>query len=248
MAPLLIEPSPPCGVDALAVDELGTYDWLRRAGLEKHTAALEKAGYTTARLLYGLPEGTLKDDCGIKDKLELGALSSLLAANADNARGLHAFTSPDYARVRAAFLETFQPVDSGGFGSAARELLAAEFATMLCDRAGHGTISLLQLERCLEAHKGGTPAAALAAARSSLVEHTRPEEPPAPPEEEPSAWVHGWLKSHKLEAYSSKLLEQKFETRDDLLLEPRLDLKAIVDLGVDKAADARRLLKLITQL
>ena len=111
LAAVLIEPlvlsDAGAGAGASRVDDLGTYDFLRRAGLEKHAKALEVAGYCTARSLYGLSEDTLKDDCEIKDAIERKQLHRLFNADGADARMLLAFTSPDYARIRAAALTAF---------------------------------------------------------------------------------------------------------------------------------------------
>ena len=171
-APVLVEPSPPCGADAAAIDELSAYDWLRRCGLERHAAALEEHGYTEARMLYGLKDSDFKDTCGIKDKLQLQTLAALAGTDALHARLLHSFTSPDLARVRADFLAAWAPATlapatlapedgaaaaatlpldaaaaggGGGGGGGVLQAAATRFAKALCDRAGHGLIAHHQL-------------------------------------------------------------------------------------------------------
>ena len=93
------------------------------------------------------------------------------------------------------------------------------------------------------------PADAIAAARAELLEHVRPPAPPAAEEARPTEWVYGWLEGHGLATYAAALLEHNFATREDLTLPPRLTLHELeTKLGVDKAADARKLLKLIGEL
>ena len=271
-AHVLIEASPPCGADSLAVDELSAYEWLRRAGLEAHAKAFEDNGCERARSLYGLPETTLKDEIGVKDKGERKRLTALLNADEASARTLLGFTSPDYARLRAAFLATFAgaTTDAAAGGGAsvseaaaenavlsakdavlsepALEAHAATFAKSLADGAGHGLISLLQLESFLLAAKPEGAAAAAARAKAELLEHVRPPPKPPPQVVEPTEWVHTWLKELGLGDLAPKLLEANFKVKADLQLEPRLSLEELQKLGVEKAADARKLLNLIKKL
>jgi len=237
----LIEPSPECGVDSLRLDELSAYEWLRRVGLEKHAAKLEELGYSTARSLYSLPETFLKE-CGVQDRAELKRLTALLNADAAMPRALLGFTSPDVARLRAAFIEAFPDPH----GEAERHVDG--FAAALSDRAGHGLVSLWQLEAYLAGCKGKSAEAAAGAARAELVEHTRPAAAPPPPPAEPAAWVYGWLKDKGLEGWAGALTEACFVEKADLQLEPRLRVEDLVALGVNKAADARKLFNLIKKL
>ena len=256
-AAVLIEPlvlsDAGAGAGASRVDDLGTYDFLRRAGLEKHAKALEVAGYCTARSLYGLSEDTLKDDCEIKDAIERKQLHRLFNADGADARMLLAFTSPDYARIRAAALTAFAKMDAGTSRftreATAAPLRATELAKVLCDRAGHGLISLGQLERFLDGlHKFGSADEVVEAARAELLNHSRPVEAVEPAPEKPDAWVYGWLVEHQLESYAEAFIDNKLETKEDLQLEPRLDMMALAKMGVEKAGDARRLLNLIKHL
>lgn len=240
----LATPSPPHGCNALGVDELSTYNWLRRVGLEKHAAALEDAGYATARSLYGLAESTLKDDCGVRDRTTLKRLSALLNAEQSAARTLLSFTTPNYARLRSSFV--------GAFATAPdlAEKHASAFASSLCDGGSHGRISLHQLEAYLagvgDRHKG--PAEAARAAKAELVDHVRPEAPPVAKAHTPTDWVYVWLKEHGLDGYWSCLEGARFKEKADLLLEPRLSLEELGTLGVDKLAEARKLFNLIKAL
>jgi len=95
---------------------------------------------------------------------------------------------------------------------------------------------------------GKGAAAAAAAATAELVDHVRPPAPPKPEKPPPTEWVYAWLKEHKLEGYAPKFLDANFAERDDLVLEPRLELNDLEKLGVDKAADARKILNLIRRL
>jgi len=243
-APVLIEPSPPCGADALDVDRLGTYEWLRRAGLEKHATALEAEGYGSARMLYGLPEGVLKDDCGIRDKKQLKRLTALLSADASSPRELLSFTAPDYARLRVAFTTAFAAAPG------AAEAHASRFAAALSDGAGHGLVSLYQLEAYLTSAASGDKGAAAAAdgARADLVEHERPPPPPKPEVVVPTEWVYGWLKEKSLEKYAGAFISACLAEKAQLQLEPRLGLDELKELGVNKMGDARKLYNAIKRL
>ena len=251
-AGVLIEPCPPCGSDALDVDELETYAWLRRAGLEKHAAALEKEGYATARALYGLAESVFKDDCKIKDQLERTRLTALVGTDAANARTLLSFTAPDYARLRSAFLAALAPegalTGAKGDGAEQLEQHATTFANELSDGAGHGRISIHMLEAYLSAAKAKGAKAAAAEARAELLEHIRPAPPPTPEPAVPTEWVYTWLDAQGLKECASKLIEAGFSEKSDLTLEPRLGLVDLEKLGIEKPCDQRKVLKLIKAL
>jgi len=241
-AGVLVEPSPPCGADALGVDELGTYEWLRRAGLEEHAAALEKEGHVRARTLYGLPEDFLKDACGVKDELQRKRLAALLNADTARARDLLAFTSPDYTRLRTDFISAFaaSPLEA--------EAHASVFADALSDRAGHGLVSLWQLEAYLTCFADKGAAAAAAAAQAELVDHVRLPLPPPPVPPTPTEWVYTWLKEKGLEKHARALIDAGFAEKADLQLEPRLQLEELTTLGVGQAADARKIFNYIKKL
>ena len=55
----------------------------------------------------------------------------------------------------------------------------------------------------------------------------------------------GW--SSTSESYEA-FIDNKLETKEDLQLEPRLDMMALAKMGVEKAGDACRLLNLIKHL
>merc|ERR1711939_1094652 len=90
--------------------------------------------------------------------------------------------------------------------------------------------------------------AAFAAEKKEDVEHVRPEPPPAPAPKEPTEWVHTWLKGHGLERLAPKLIDARFVDEDDLKMEPKLTLEELEKLGVEKAAERRKLLGLIRGL
>ena len=69
-----------------------------------------------------------------------------------------------------------------------------------------------------------------------------------PPPADPTDWVYTWLKEHGLEESAKRLLDANFLTRDDLLLEPRLDCTDLEKLGVIKAADRRKIFNLVKEL
>lgn len=241
----LVAPSPPCGVDAVAVDELSTYEWLRRVGLEKHAQALEDNGYGTARSLYGLCEGVLKDDCGVRDKVALKQLGALMGTNAASARELLRFTSPDCARIRSSFLAAFADA------TAEREIEAhaSVFVRALTDGAGHGLISIHQLEVYLGGCVEQGAAAAASAAHSELVEHVRPAPPPKPEPEVPTDFAYTMLKEHGLETYAGQLIDAGLASKADLMLEPRIALNELENkLGVSKIGDARKIFNLVKEL
>ena len=82
------------------------------------------------------------------------------------------------------------------------------------------------------------------------VERAKPAEepPPAPAPKEPTEWVHTWLKGHGLERLAPKLIDARFVDEDDLKMEPKLTLEELEKLGVEKAAERRKLLGLIRGL
>lgn len=252
-AGVLIAPQPPCGVDAADVDALSTYDWLRRAGLEACASALEDKGYTTARMLYGLSDELITEACGgDKESLQRSALKALTHADHTHARTLLGFTAADYQRLRTAFLTACAAEEDGEGGGASdatavRESHAILFARSLSDAAGHGRISIRQLEAYLASAAARGAAHAASHAAAELLEHVRVTPPPVVVEE-PTGWLHEWLKEHKLHKYAACLADANFVERADLMMAPRLDLKELEALGVDKAADRRRLCRLIEQL
>ena len=243
-ASVLIDANPPCGADALDVDELSTYEWLRRAGLEQHATGIEGEGYTTARALYGLGEGVLKDECGIKDKIELKRLTALVSTDAANARVLLSFTAPDFARIRTEFISAFAKTTIVDLEQLKKHALT--FAMALSDGAGHGRISLKQLEIYLSRAKD--PAAAAASAKAELLEHIRPEPTPKPVKPKPTEWVYTALVAEGLEECADKLLGANFKEREDLTLEPRLEIAELEKIGIEKPCDRRKVLKFIKAL
>jgi len=245
-APLLVSPAVPCGVDAVQVDELSAYDWLRRAGLEHHVDALEDKGYVTARSMYGLTDAILKEHCDLKNDGDRKALVALATADAAHPRTLLGFTSPGYARLRSTFLEAFP---ESGLGEAD---CATEFANRLSDSTGHSRISLLQLEAHLAKYgkgEGAGPLAALRAINTELLEKTRPERPAKKEEPEPTEWVYGWLKAQSLEHHAQKFIENRMCDAAAFQLEPQLDIKDLKEtFGVRKEGEARRILAMVQAL
>ena len=69
-----------------------------------------------------------------------------------------------------------------------------------------------------------------------------------PPVEPPTEWVYTWLESKGLARLASPLIDAGFADEADLALEPRLDLHALGQLGIEKPADQRRLMGLIKAL
>ena len=244
----LVTVSPPCGCDGIAIDEMSTYDWLRRIGLEKHAKLLEDQNYTTARSLHGLQESVLKEldpAAWNKEPSHLAKLKALCTADGSKARDLLSFTSPDYARLRDSFVAAFAAEKKEDV-----EAHATAFARSLTDGGGHGRISRFQLEAYLEKaveENYGVGKAAMEA-KKELLEHVRPEPPPAPAPKEPTEWVHSWLKGHGLERLAPKLIDARFVDEDDLKMEPKLTLEELEKLGVEKAAERRKLLGLIRGL
>jgi len=67
--------------------------------------------------------------------------------------------------------------------------------------------------------------------------------------ETPRVWVYSWLVEHKLGQYVDKFIEQGFEAKEDLQMAPRLTLLDLEGkIKIEKGADARKLLKIITEL
>jgi len=262
-APVLVSPSPPCAARTLYNDDIGTYEWLRRAGLEKYAHALEDAGYKSARAIYGLGDEKLKDGCGIKDEVERKALVALANADESQSSTLLGFTSPGYATVRRCYLKAFQSAaDDGDEGAlamadaAALEKLASSFASALCDDAGWCTISLFQLEQHLVKHKQAlSPAQLLEAARAckdsvkaEFIDHVRPEKPPAVEPPVPTEWVYGWLEAQGLKEHAQAFIDQGMKEKADFALEPKITLDDLAKFGVQKAGEARMVLKMINEL
>jgi len=233
------------GADGLVVDELSTYDWLRRVGLETHAAALEDEGYAQARSLHQLDESKMKE-IGVKDKHELAVLKALVTADAEQPRVLLSFTAPDRARIRRDFILAF----ANDVGRVSEELstLAEGFATDVCDRAGAGRISLSMLERHLAKWKDAGATACREAAPRELIDHMRPPRSPPPEVKEPSEWIYGWLKEHGLKQHADAFVGQQLNTREDLKMEPRLTLDDLKEIGVSKAGEQRKLMALIKKL
>ena len=156
---------------------------------------------------------------------------------------LLSFTSPDYARLRdfiAAFAAEKEDVEAH----------ATAFARSLTDGGGHGRISRYQLEAYLEkaveekygwweGGDGGEEGAPRARPSGAAA---------APAPKEPTEWVHTWLKGHGLERLAPKLIDARFVDEDDLKMEPKLTLEELEKLGVEKAAERRKLLGLIRGL
>lgn len=60
--------------------------------------------------------------------------------------------------------------------------------------------------------------------------------------------MYGWLDEHKLAHLATHFIDAELCTSEDLTLEPRLDIESLRAIGIEKAGEARKVLKLIAEL
>lgn len=224
------------GASAPLLDEMSTYDWLRRAGLEEHADAFDDAGYASATSMYSLGADVLKERIGLRDRA-LAELSALLGADEGRPDLLVRLVPPDWRRLRGAFAARYTA-----------DALADGFADALSDADGRGKISLAQLDAFLAAHAHEPAAACATAVVAELLMHVRPERARAPEAAEPTEWVYTWLKRAGLEGIAACFIEHKLCTRERLLSDPPLQLADLAAIGVSTAGEQRAVLALLRQL
>mmetsp|Transcript_5329 Transcript_5329/g.12607 ORF Transcript_5329/g.12607 Transcript_5329/m.12607 type:complete len:224 (-) Transcript_5329:1022-1693(-) len=219
------------------------FEWLRRCCMEKHYFAFEDANYKDARAIYTLNEGSVKDELGIKDPLELNVIKTL-ATTSDDPDTLLSFTSVDRIRIQSDFIAKFH----GRLVEAELGALAVQLANKLTNDLGMAThVSKAMLAAHLARHAEAGPAACVAAV-DELTTASPPERVPKPTPPEPTEWVFGWLRSHGLEEYAPGLIGAKMCDKRDFVSTPPITLEDLDKLGVKALGDARKLFNMIQDL
>eukprot|EP00929_Paragymnodinium_shiwhaense_P076817 TRINITY_DN39549_c0_g1_i3.p1 TRINITY_DN39549_c0_g1~~TRINITY_DN39549_c0_g1_i3.p1 ORF type:complete len:1031 (+),score=237.22 TRINITY_DN39549_c0_g1_i3:167-3094(+) len=220
-----------------------TFAFLRRIGLEEHAYQLEEEGYKTWAEWKHLTKDEIKNASGMQPA-KAAFCHACLTADAERPDFLRLFQLASFDDIIEFFRERFPHAPIS---------FARRFAVKLTDELGWTDYSCYQITEYLK--KAGSPEEAvddihkegshLLPLDKAIAARKPPQAPP--PAEEPTEFVHVWLKEKKLECHSGAFLGQALSTKEDLLDAP-LDHKALDDMGIKKMGDRCTILRMLKEL
>jgi len=217
-----------------------TFAFLHRIGLDKYAFDLEDAGFKVWHDLRTLSKDDLKAKGNMSDA-DAVVCHAVLDGNAERPDLLRLYQSPEFGDIQTLFQARFPD---------ASEADARRFALELTDELGVCDFSCFQISNYLAEVKGG-PAQAMRGLKEGLptldeAEAARKRPEPPPPAEDPTDWVHVWLKEAGLADLSGHFLDQKLSTRDDILGAP-IDDATLKELGMNKLGHRCKVLRMIAE-